>query len=182
MDGGHHLSSGIERNFTRTRLTLDKLALFKSERFGVIDERNLVRLAGALSVCLNLGIGAKSHCRGKRFFVACVVVNNGHNVLGEGSGLIGADNLSTAERFNGSHLADYCVLFGHVGNAYCKNDCHNGNKSLRYSRNGKRNGRDERAERNVNERRLIGNKEEFCNKVKGKNENADADNDFCKNL
>ena len=182
MNGGHHLSSGIKRNFAGARLTLDKLALFKSERFGIIDERNLIRLAGALSVCLNLSIGAKSHRRCKRFFVICIVVNNGHDILGESSGLIRADNLSAAERFNRSHLTDNCIFLGHVGNADRKNNCHNGNKSFGDSRNGKRNCRDERAERNVNERRLIGNKEEFCDKVKSKDEDADADNDFRQHL
>ena len=59
------------------------------------------------------------------------MTNNSHLVLGQSTGLIRADNLSTTKGLNCSKTTDNSVALAHSGNAHRKNDGNNSNKALR---------------------------------------------------
>ena len=58
------------------------------------------------------------------------MTNNSHLVLGQSTGLIRADNLSTTKGLNCSKTADNSVAFAHSSNAHRKDDGNNSNKTL----------------------------------------------------
>ena len=45
------------------------------------------------------------------------MLDDGHLVLGKGTGLVGADGLRAAESLDGRELADDCLALGHLGHA-----------------------------------------------------------------
>ena len=66
------------------------------------------------------------------------MVNDGHFVLGESTGLVRADDLGTTESLNRGELTDNSVSLRHIGNANRENDGNDGSKSLGNRRNRKR--------------------------------------------
>ena len=50
------------------------------------------------------------------------MLHNGHFVLGQSTGLVGADGLGTAQGFHGGELPDDGLIPAHLGNAHGKND------------------------------------------------------------
>ena len=64
VNGAHHLSAGVKRNFAYSGSGSYKVGLFKTKRVRIVDKCNFVRLACAFAV-FNLCICAKSHGGGK---------------------------------------------------------------------------------------------------------------------
>ena len=107
---------------------------------GVVDERALSRLThGLAQLLVPLGIGAQSHA-GQELLLRCgeLVLDDGHLVLGEGTGLVGADGLRAAKGLDGRELADDCLTLGHLGHAKRQHDGHDGNQALGDGGDGKR--------------------------------------------
>ena len=130
MDGGHHLPDGVKRSLAYPRAVGGYVVFVEAELVGVGDKRRLGRLARNRTVLVYFRVAAKSHCFGYERFVVAVVVDNGHLILGEGAGLIGADYLSAAESLNCGELADYRILLRHVGNTYREDYRHDCDKAL----------------------------------------------------
>ena len=59
------------------------------------------------------------------------MLHHRHLVLGQGAGLIGADNLGTSQRLHRRQLPDYGVALGHIRDADGQNDGHHRCKPLR---------------------------------------------------
>ena len=91
----------------------------KTSLAGIVDERALSRLAhGLAQVIVPLGIGTQRHT-GQELLLrrSELVLDDGHLVLGKGTGLVGADGLRAAESLDGRELADDCLALGHLGHA-----------------------------------------------------------------
>ena len=151
MDGGHHLSAGVERSFADSGARLDQIILTHAQRISVADESRLGGLAGDLAGVVYLSVGAERHRLGDELLVVAEVVNNGHLVLGQGAGLIGADYLGAAEGLNCGKLADKSLSLAHRGNAYRKDYRDDCRQSLGYGGDRKSDCGNERAQRGVSE-------------------------------
>ena len=68
------------------------------------------------------------------------MLDDGHLVLGKGTGLVGADGLRAAERLDSRKLADNRLALGHLGHAERKNDGHDGDQALGDGGDGERDG------------------------------------------
>ncbi len=77
-----------------------------------------------------LRIVAEGH-RARQQLRIAVKIRDRHPVLGQGAGLIRADHLGAAERFDRGQLPDDGVALGEVGHADGKHDGHHGGEALR---------------------------------------------------
>ena len=136
VKSGHHLTAAVKRNFTHSWKFLFHIAFINSQLVCIIYKGTFCRFSGGtLGAFLDFSITAKSHCLCQEVFVFAVIIHHGHLILGKGTCFIGADNLRTAESFNGCQLSDDGVSLRHIGYAYGKDYGHNCNQTLRYSRN-----------------------------------------------
>ena len=109
---------------------------------GIVDERALSRLAHGLAQFLvPLGIGAQRHT-GQELLLRRgeLMLDDGHLVLGKGTGLVGADSLCAAEGLDGRELADNRLALGHLGHAKRQHDGHDGDQALGDGSDGERDG------------------------------------------
>ena len=170
VDGAHHLAHGVERSLAHARLGGLEGGLAQAEAVGVVDEGALGRLADGGAGVVLLRVGAQAHRGGQELLVVAVVVDNGHLVLGEGAGLVRADDLGAAEGLDGGQAADDGVALGHVGDADGEHDRDNGGKTLRYGRDGQGDGDHEAVE---NDLELKSARAQYLH---GKDDDADAEN------
>ena len=139
MDGGHHFAAGIERRFADAGVFLVQLILVEPEIVRVVNERGLRRLAlGGVHAETSLRIAAERHGLGEQDGVVRPCVGDGHAVLRERAGLIRADDLRAAERFDRRQTADDRVAAGHVRNADGKDDRNDRGETLRDGSHGER--------------------------------------------
>ena len=151
MDGGHHLSSGVERSFADSGTRLDEVILAHAQGIGVSDESGLGGLARDLAGVVYLSVGAKSHSLGYELLIVAEMIDNGHLVLGQSARLVGADYLSAAESLNCGKLTDKSLPLAHRGNAYGKDYRDDCRQSLGYGSDRKSDCGNERAQRGVSE-------------------------------
>ena len=139
VDGGHHFTAGIERRFADAGEFLVQLILVEPEIVRVVDERGLRRLAlGGVHAETSLRVAAERHGLGEQDGVVRPCVGDGHAVLRERTGLVRADDLRAAERFDRRQTADDRVAAGHVRNADGKNDRDDRGEALRNGSHGER--------------------------------------------
>lgn len=134
MDGGHHLSSGVERSFADSGARLDEVILAHAQGIGVSDESGLGGLARDLAGVVYLSVGAKSHGLGYELLIVAEMIDDSHLVLGQSTRLVGADYLSAAESLNCGKLTDKSLSLAHRGNAYGKDYRDDCRQSLGYGR------------------------------------------------
>ena len=101
------------------------------------------------------------------------MVNDGHFVLRQGSGLVGADYLGTSESLDRGQAADYRVLLRHFRHAHRKDYRDDGDKSLRYRRNRKADGKHEGIEH------AFGVESAVSYQAEHEHEHADAEHQLC---
>ena len=116
MHGRHHLAERIERCLLDTRRRVVQLIFFQSAFVCVGDQCSLGRLTGHALVLIEYGIAAERHCLCEQLLVIGMLLDDGHLVLRQCTGLIRADDLRTAERLNGSQSADDRAALGHIRN------------------------------------------------------------------
>ena len=178
VDGRHHLAARVKGYLAHAGSVLFKLVFGKTYLCRIIDNGSLRRVAlGNCFALVKHRVGAERKGFGKHFFVVTVVIDNGHFVLREGTGLIGADDLCTSERFNRRQLAYDRVAARHIGNAYRKHDGNDRGKSLGYRRNGKADSHHEGVEYRL--AREVG---VHADKVDGKYHRADAEHEEAQDL
>ena len=139
-DHRHHLTARVERGLAHARVLGSQAS--KTSLAGIIDECTLGRLAHGLTQFLvPLGIGAQCHT-GQELLLGRseLVLDDGHLVLGKGTGLVGADGLRAAKGLDGRKLADDRLALGHLGHAERKHDGHDGDQALGDGGDGKRDG------------------------------------------
>ena len=116
-DHGHHLAARVKRGLAHARMLGSQAS--EARLAGVVDERALSRLAhGLAQLLVPLSIGAQRHA-GQELLLGRseLVLDDGHLVLGKGTGLVGADGLRAAESLDGRELADDCLALSHLGHA-----------------------------------------------------------------
>lgn len=116
-DHGHHLAARVERGLAHARMLGSQAG--EASLAGVVDERALGRLAhGLAQLLVPLGIGAKRHA-GQELLLGRgeLVLDDGHLVLGKGTGLVGADGLCAAKGLDSRELADNRLALSHLGHA-----------------------------------------------------------------
>ena len=139
-DHGHHLAARVERGLAHARMLGSQAG--EASLAGVVDERALGRLAhGLAQLLVPLSIGAQRHA-GQELLLGRseLVLDDGHLVLGKGTGLVGADGLCAAKGLDSRELADNRLALGHLGHAKRKDDGHDGNKALGDGGDGERDG------------------------------------------
>ena len=164
MDGGHHLAHGVKRSLGGAGLRLLKLRFYLPVCRAEVHKRGLGRLA----LCAAGGVdrvAAERHCGGK-LIDRSVMLDDGHLVLRQRAGLVGADDLSAAECFDGGQAADNGIALTHVRDADGQHDRDDRCKPLRYRGDGEGYGDHEGAQNGV-EREVARDK-----KVKHEDENA----------
>ena len=127
---GHHLAAGVERRLAHTRV-LDVEPLHAGLG-GVVDESALGGLADGLALLLiPLGVAAQRHA-GEELLLGTgeLVLDDGHLVLGESAGLVGADDLGAAESLDGGHLANDGLTLGHLGDTHGQDDGDDSDQAL----------------------------------------------------
>ena len=137
-DHGHHLAARVKRGLAHARMLGSQAS--EPRLAGIVDERTLGRLTHSLAQFLvPLGVGAQSHA-GQELLLrrSELVLDDGHLVLGEGTGLVGADGLCAAKGLDGGKLTDNRLALGHFGHAERKHDSHDGNQALGDGGDGKR--------------------------------------------
>ena len=139
-DHGHHLAARVKRGLAHARVLGSQTS--EARLSGIVDERALGRLAHGLTQFLvPLGIGAQRHtCQELLLRRSELVLDDGHLVLGKGTGLVGADGLRAAESLDGRELADNCLALGHLGHAKRQHDGHDGDQALGDGSDGERDG------------------------------------------
>ena len=123
MNCRHHLSAGVKRSLSDTREHLDQSRLRHVLDRSICYQSSLGRLTDyflAGLCCLELRITAQGHSCSKQILILSIVVYNSHPVLCQGSCLVRADYLSTAEGLNCSKPSYYSIPVGHLGNAHGK--------------------------------------------------------------
>ena len=139
-DHGHHLAARVKRGLAHARVLGSQAS--EARLAGVVDERALSRLAhGLAQLLVPLSIGAQRHA-GQELLLGRseLVLDDGHLVLGKGTGLVGADGLRAAKGLDGRELADNRLALGHLGHAERKDDGHDGDQALGNGGDGKRDG------------------------------------------
>ena len=134
VHGGHHLPHGVEGRFRHAGLLLLQLILRLALIVGEVDQRALRGLAHRLMLSVQLRVGAKGHAPGQQLLVRAIGVHHGHFVLGEGAGLVRADDLRTAQGFHGGQAADHRVALAHLRHADGQHDGHHCRQPLRNGR------------------------------------------------
>ena len=118
MYGGHHLTHGVERSFTDTYIRLLQFILRHTVLICIVDQRTLGRLTDCLfGIRIQLSIGTESHTDFQVLFIISGMFHNRHFILGQCTGLIGADDLGTSQSLYRCQLTDNRIAFGHVGYA-----------------------------------------------------------------
>ena len=173
-DHGHHLTARVERGLAHARVLGSQAS--KTSLAGIVDERALSRLTNGLAqVLVPLGIGAQRHT-GQELLLrrSELVLDDGHLVLGKGTGLVGADGLRAAKGLDGRELADNRLALGHFGHAERKHDSHDGNQTLRDGGDGKR----DSDHKGIEQRGRVGENvaHAVADDVDAKDNNADDDN------
>ena len=100
-DHGHHLAAGVERGLAHARVLGGQAG--EASLAGVVDKRALGRLThGLAQLLVPLGVGAQRHA-GQELLLGRgeLVLDDGHLVLGKGTGLVGADGLRAAKGLDG---------------------------------------------------------------------------------
>ena len=149
VDGGHHLAAGVKGCFPHTGQFLLQTGLGQAAFGAPCHQRRLGGLTGDGAVLRQIGVGAQGHGGGGQVSLAAVVVHHGHLVLGQGAGLVGADDLGAAQRLHGSQAADNGAALGHVGDADAQHHRHHGGKALRDSGHRQRHGDHEGVQHHV---------------------------------
>ena len=134
--GGHHLSHRIKGCLGDSRLKPLKLRFMQLERRGIGYKRRLGRLADNAVSALAC-VRAKCKRGREQPLIAAVVTNDGHAVLRQSSGLIGAYDLRAAERLDGGKPAYNGIALRHISNADGEHYGNDRRESLGYRRNGK---------------------------------------------
>ena len=184
MYRGHHLSAGIEGSFAHTGEGNNKIVFVKTELISISHESRLGGLTRYLALGVNIGVAAKSHGGGKKIFIITVVIHHGHLILRKSTGLIGTDDLRTAESFHRGEFTDQSLTFAHGGNADGKDDGNNSRKTFGNSGNGKSDGGYEgiknRTRKEGFEFKSVFIQNEGFNDTHHEDEYADAENKLCK--
>ena len=179
VDGGHHLPHGIEGYFPDSGQVVLLAVLIQSQLSGIIDQCAFGGFPDGFAF-FQLCVGAEGHGGGQQGFVAAPVFHHGHLVLGQGTGLVGADDLGASQGFHSGHLPDDGGSVGHVGHADGQNDGHNGGKAFGDGSNGQGYGYHEGVKHGVYRQTVTGYQR--TDQVDGKNDNADTDNQPCQDL
>ena len=149
VDGGHELAVGVEGQLAQAGPVGTDVVLFEAEVLTQTDQSglggvaDLVDLAGLLvggdgGVAAQEGSpqeglldGVLEVCLGGRNDLAVhIQLADGHAVLGEGAGLVGADDGHAAQTFHRLELADDGVLLGHLPGAEGEDDGDDGAEGL----------------------------------------------------
>ena len=138
--GGHHFPAGIEGGFAAAGKPCLQLRLCAACFCGPGNQRRFRGLSGHGSVRILLRVAAERHGGRNACFILSEEVYHGHFVLGQGSCLVGADDLSAAQGFHSGQPADDGIAFRHVGHADGKNHGDYGGKAFRDGRYGEGNG------------------------------------------
>ena len=118
VDGGHHLSSGIEGRLAYSRIVYIQLVLVQAEIMRVVNEGALRWLAfRCMHSDTSLGVAAKGHSFGQHKRIVSIRIDDCHSVLGKGSGLIRADYLRAAKSLDGGELSYQGVFLRHGSHA-----------------------------------------------------------------
>ena len=173
-DHGHHLAARVERGLAHARVLGSQAS--EARLAGIVDERALSRLAHGLAQFLvPLGIGAQRHA-GQELLLGRseLVLDDGHLVLGKGTGLVRADGLRAAESLDGRELADDCLALGHLGHAKRQHDGHDGDQALGNGGDGER----DSDHKGVEQRGRVGENvaHAVADDVDAKDDDADDDN------
>ena len=139
MDGGHHFPGRIKGRFCHTGHRLLQLMLRETDIGCEGHQRGLGGLAFGLALLVQIGIGAEGHGSGQLGSVAGVLYHR-HTVLGQGSGLIGADDLCTAQGLHCGQSTDHGIGLGHLGDTDGQHHGHHSGETLRDSGYGQGNG------------------------------------------
>ena len=139
VNGGHHLSRRVEGSFADAGRSFLQGGLFQVQACGVVNQRTFRRFPFG-SVFGPFCVGAKSHAFCQQSFVFAVMIYDGHLVLGQSTGFVGADDLGTTQGFYGCQFTNNRVAFGHFGNTDGQNDGNHRCQSFGDCRNRQRNG------------------------------------------
>ena len=98
MNGGHHLSTGIERSLPDPgTCLLEKVLIQLQILISVVDQGAFCRFAnGAAGGGIQFRVGAQAHCLTKKLRRISVGFYYSHFVLGQGPCFVGTDNLCAA--------------------------------------------------------------------------------------
>ena len=129
VDGGHHLPAGVEGGLAHPGGLRLHGGLAEADLGGPVHQGALGGLAHGVAGLIGVGVGAQGHGPGGLRLVA-PVVHHGHLVLGQGAGLVRADDLGAAQGLHGGELADDGVALGHVGHADGQHDGHHRGQAL----------------------------------------------------
>ena len=139
VDGGHHLTTGVEGSLTHTgRLSLHG-GLLEAQLVGPNHQSGLGGLAGGGAVVVQHGVAAQSHGAGDVTLLSTVGIHHGHLVLGQRTGLIRADDLGAAQGLHSGETANDGAALGHVGHADGQHHGHHGCQTLGDGGHGQRN-------------------------------------------
>ena len=130
VDGTHHLTHGVERSLSDTRLGCLQRGLAEPEAVRIVDQRAFGRFADRGPFIL-LRVGAEAHGSCQEFFIVAIVVDNRHFVLRQGAGFVRTDDLRTAQCLYGGQPADNGIALGHIGHTDAEHDSDHGCKPLR---------------------------------------------------
>ena len=127
----HHLTNRVKGRLANARTRRSKVTCGVSKFCSVCNKSSF----GWLTLCNLLRIvpgSVTAQCHGTYMCIKifCLMTDNSHLVLGQSTGLIRADNLSTTKGLNCSKTTDNSVALAHSGNAHRKNDGNNSNKTL----------------------------------------------------
>ena len=131
MHGGHHLAAGVKGRFTHTGQLVLQTGLGQAALGAPRHQRRLGRLAVDSAVLRQRGVGAQGHGGGGAVAVGAVIVHHGHLVLGQGAGLIRADDLGAAQGLHRGQAADDGAALGHIGDADAQHHGDHGGKAFR---------------------------------------------------
>ena len=136
VDSGHHLPAGVKGRFGAAGLPGLQLGLGTAADRGKIHQRRLGRLALGAAVLQN-GVVAQRHGGGQQR-QRPRVLHHRHFVLGQGTGLVGADDLGAAQRLHCGEPPDHGVPLAHVGDADAQHHRHHRGQPLGYRRHRQR--------------------------------------------
>ena len=153
----HHLTRRIKGRLANARARRSKVTCGVSKFCSVCNKSSLSRLTLCYLFCIIPGsITAQCHGTYMCVKVFCLMTDNSHLVLGQSTGLIRADNLSTTKGLNCGKSTNNSVTLAHSGNAHRKNDGNNSNKTLWNCSYCKRNCNHKRAEDKVKVAKHLG--------------------------
>ena len=176
VNGGHKLSHAVERSFRNAGVFRLQSRFFQPECGCKIHKRTFRRFADRFLRFVGFRIGTERHRRCKQLFVTARGAHNRHSVLGQRACFVGADNLRTAESFNGCKLPYDGIAPAHFRNADRKRNCNNGCKPFRNCGNRK-------ADRNHEcVQNKVGRDAAFCRqKAEAEHKDAYADDNIRQN-